>query len=939
MTGQQRAVGIQPGTVPSGSFSVSVLAGPAPPLLALVLGAVAYLPLVLNAGFLNTRAGGDSPFLLVRLQQLVVALQGGVFPVRWMPDAAYGLGYPFFNYYAPLAYYLGALACFLGFGYLGALKLTQIAGFVVAGLAMYRLAADTFHSRPAGLLASLVYTYAPFHLVNVYVRGDSLGEFWAFAFYPLIILALRRLRDRPTLPNAAWLGLAYAGLVLSHNLSAFIFTPFALLYALILPLTRPSPPTPLPLREGNALPLSGREQCSLSLWERAGVRGKLRIYLLIAVGLALGLALSAFYWLPALAEQDAVQLSRNLTGYFDYHGHFREEDLVQAGPEFNYEVTERETAFAMGLVQAGLMALGGLALLAGWLRRRRVEPVGTRARGRINPAPGLEPLLALLTTLSATWLITSSSAPVWNHLPLLPFVQFPWRFLSVQAFGGSLVTGALVGGLGATNDQRWIPLVVRRSSFVASWPVALVAGGLSLWAAMARLPVDFLPITDADVTPDRLALYEWFTGNIGSTVRAEYLPAGVARRPYSSANFLNGGTQAPPNVTSGQAAAQLVHQGPADELWHIDVASAQADLVFHTFWFPGWQATVDDHPVPVTAMPGSGLIGLSLPAGQHAVALAFGRTPVRLAGEVISLLAVLSSIGLAVAIRPRRSLAAIPLAILLVTRHPTPNTQYLTPDPQHPSLTWDFNRMPYLHPNPAGQSFGGMRLRRYTLSADEIQPGSELTVALDWDEPLLDKRVDVALMTPAVPVLGVTEFLATASAQPAPTTTLQLAVPESISRGVYLVRVRVKDRDSVFLAPVRVPARPAPSLTAYRWRFGDAMALTDISVERFGGSSIQVNLTWQALRPLAVNYATSLRFLDASGQELASDDAPPLYGFFPTTAWQPGEAVFDRRRLVLPKDLPARSDYRLQVIVYDPASLQPIGQAELPGVTLTEPTR
>jgi hypothetical protein len=891
----------------------------APPALALVLGAAAYLPLLLNSGFLNTRAGGDSPFLLVRLQQLVVALQAGVFPVRWMPDAAYGLGYPFFNYYAPLAYYLAALACFLGFGYLGALKLTQVAGFVVAGLAMYRLTADTFRSRPAGLLASLAYTYAPFHLVNVYVRGDSLGEFWAFAFYPLIVLALQRLCARPTLTNAAWLGLAYAGLVLSHNLSVLIFTPFALLYALVLPLTSPSPTLPR---------VRGRE----------GVRATLRIYPLVAVGLALGVALSAFYWLPALAEQEAVQLARNLTGYFDYRGHFRDEDLVQLSLAFNYDVTGRGAAFAMGLVQAGLTALGGLALLARWARRHRVEP---------------EPALALLTALGATWFITSSSAPAWSRLPLLAFVQFPWRFLSVQAFGASLLAGALADcGLEERHSEIRNP-----KSEMGRWLVALAAGGLSLWAAMARLPTDFLPITDADVTPDRLALYEWFTGNIGSTVRAEYLPAGVPIRPYASANFLSGGAKAPPNVTAGQASAAWVQRGPAGELWQIEVVSAQADLVFHTLWFPGWQATVDGQPVRLTAVPGSGLIGLTLPAGRHAVRLTFGRTPVRLAGEVISLLAVLSVAALAIVTRPRRSLAVALLAAPLILPSGTgfpacPGSLERLPHGSsgHSStrgaargapttLTWDFHRMPYLHPNPAGQPFGDLRLRDYALSADEIQPGTGLTVTLHWENPPSGETVDLALMTPAVPVLRVTESLASASAPLAPTTTLRLDVPGTISRGVYLVRVRVGDQGTAFLAPIRVSGRPAPSLTPNAWRFGDAIALTDVAVERFGGSSIQVTLTWQALRPPAVNYATSLRFLDAGGQELASYDAPPLYGFFPTTAWQPGEAVFDRRRLVLPKGLPARSDYRLQVLLYDPATLQPIGQADLPGVALAEPTR
>jgi len=45
---------------------------------------------------------------------MAVSLQAGVFPVRWMPDAAYGYGYPFFSYMAALPYYVAALLNIVG---------------------------------------------------------------------------------------------------------------------------------------------------------------------------------------------------------------------------------------------------------------------------------------------------------------------------------------------------------------------------------------------------------------------------------------------------------------------------------------------------------------------------------------------------------------------------------------------------------------------------------------------------------------------------------------------------------------------------------------------------------------------------------------------------------------------------------------------------------
>ena len=205
---------------------------------ALVLAGAAAWPLLADPGLLNARGGGDSPFLLQRLQQLEAAVLAGHFPARWMPDANYGYGYPFFNYYAPLSIYVTLLFRFVGFSYVRSIQVAQLAGFLVAAWGMFHLAWRWFDDEWAALLAAAAYTFAPFHMVNVYVRGDSLAEFWAMAFYPLVILTADKVmtytgrRSEITRPTSKiiWFALAYAGLILSHNISAMIFSPFLLLF-------------------------------------------------------------------------------------------------------------------------------------------------------------------------------------------------------------------------------------------------------------------------------------------------------------------------------------------------------------------------------------------------------------------------------------------------------------------------------------------------------------------------------------------------------------------------------------------------------------------------------------------------------------------------------------------------------------------------------------
>ncbi|MGB1252808.1 MAG: hypothetical protein ACPG8W_19495, partial [Candidatus Promineifilaceae bacterium] len=100
---------------------------------ALLIAGAAVLPLWEADALLNTRGGGDSPFLLQRVHQLTAALLDGHFPVRWMPDANYGHGYPFFNFYAPLSIYIASAFRLLGFPFTRAIQLAQLSGFLVAG--------------------------------------------------------------------------------------------------------------------------------------------------------------------------------------------------------------------------------------------------------------------------------------------------------------------------------------------------------------------------------------------------------------------------------------------------------------------------------------------------------------------------------------------------------------------------------------------------------------------------------------------------------------------------------------------------------------------------------------------------------------------------------------------------------------------------------------
>ncbi len=433
-------------------------------LTLLLLALIAALPIWTGPGLVNTRGGGDSPFLFFRLQQLVANLHDGVFPARWMPDAAYGLGYPFFNYYAVLPYYLGALFNLIGFDLLVSIKLVQTLGFVFAAAAMYRWAERHTPTRSAAWLIAVAYTFAPFHLVNVYVRGDSLSEFYAFVFYPLILWSIDRVIESPR--SFGWLALTYGGLIMTHNVSALIFSPFILLYM--------------------AAALS-----------KSAISNRKSAIIALVGSLLVSFALAAWFWLPALGEANLVQLDNQTTGYFNYAEHFRAANLIQNSIGFDYSIAadpQSSTPFAMGLIQAIGAGAGLIALIATW----------RRSRDRWFRA------FIVIGLLVSTLMITPLSKVLWDTLPLLPLTQFPWRFLSIQ----SLFAAFAIGYLAAFITDH----VSRTTLFISLVGVVLAV------SVMLPLQPDYLPIRADEITPARLQLYEAFTGNIGTTIRAEYLP-------------------------------------------------------------------------------------------------------------------------------------------------------------------------------------------------------------------------------------------------------------------------------------------------------------------------------------------------------------------------------------------------------------------------------
>jgi hypothetical protein len=516
-------------------------------------------------------------------------------------------------------------------------------------------------------------------------------------------------------------------------------------------------------------------------------------------------------------------------------------------------------------------------------------------------------------------------------------IQFPWRLLSVQAF-----FGALLAGLAAEHLPR-------------PWWVAVLGVLLLLVSAVGNLSPEYIPLHDQEVTPDRLALFELFTTNIGTTIRGEYLPVGVDPRPLSSAMWVQGEQNPPPVAIEGEISAELLRRDARSQEWRIVVTSDagqdsgrdSARVAFDTLYFAGWAGNSDGEALDLEPLPGSGLIAADLPAGEHRVILRFRPTPARVAGNVLSLAGfVLLALTWGISLRGVRvnggkvgilAGSAMLCAAAILAVGALPSRPVAT---ENTALSMDFDRMPFLHDNPEGIDFRVARLLSYDLRYGT--GGDSFDVRLHWSseerDQTADLRVDVRLVTPAdahpdlapspQPLARVSEPLS------GPSQSLVLHVPEDAASGVYYIALRVFEAGrehravnargemlgTVYLEPVWVdnpqPASPDDPILA---RFGDRILLRDDVKVQAGEGFWDVRLAWQATRPVPINYTCSLHLLSMDGDSLAQRDwaEGPGYGFWPTSAWPVGEWLTDRLRVPIPLGTRAEDAAALRIVLYD----------------------
>lgn len=517
---------------------------------------------------------------MMRQLQLEKCFVDGQIPCRWVPDMGYGFGFPLFNFYPPLPYLTGEVVRLFGFSFVATAKTLFALALILSGVGMYVLARE-FFGRLGGILSAVFYVWAPYHAVDVFVRG-AMNEAWGLTWFPFILWAGYKLIKAKKTDIVRWivvLALAWVALLTSHNLMVLIFGPVFLAWS------------------------------AFFLWQDRSW-GKIKDFI-FAGSLSFGLA--AFFTIPAVFENSLTQLSGQLVGYYDYTAHFV--NLKQLfvsrfwgdGPSV-WGAEDDGMSFQVGHVHwVGSLIL--LVLLLWPFKKANLRKLAAQ----IKKSQWLGPVVLMtVVAWAAVFMTHTRSTPIWQLIPQLGYLQFSWRFLTLVILGLSFAMGALVMFIRNTKHKCLFVFVLSAGLIAFNWDYFK--------------PVWMGPVTDEQKFSD----VAWDLQQTAGIY--DYLPKTAVTAPKEPQKLLG-------EVMQGEATVSGELQGTNWAEFDIAVASESAQVRLGIFQFPDWQVYVDGREVPNYLADDEmwGRMYVDVPAGEHTVRAELHNTPVRTVSNYISL--------------------------------------------------------------------------------------------------------------------------------------------------------------------------------------------------------------------------------------------------------------------------------------------------------------
>lgn len=470
--------------------------------------------------------GHDTYFHLQRMQDITEQFGRGQFRAHFAGNVAEGRGLPVWVYYSQWVYWPATLLTALGASLLVALKLLYCICLIVTCVGCFRLL-RLHGDRDAAMFGTLVFVTSNYVIGEIFVRS-AYAEFLSVAPMPLLLLALHR-----TLVDGRR-GAGTAVILLTALM--ILFHPLSFMNA--------------------ALGVAAYAVYVVIGW-RVPYRNVVRLVPLFA----LALALTAFYWLPAVIE------TRYVLGAAGVPTPLRETFLGVR----RYFLFISITNVGFVLTVLAMVVAGGLLL---GLDRRPAAP---------ERRPAWPLVVGIVTYVFLTLRI---SEPLYTTFPILASTLWVWRVL----FPLTLLAVIFV-----TSNLRALPARWRTEGALAAVAALTVlqAAVVVLWDSAPFLSMRRV---EAAEIQERLALESRQMKGFGVD---EYLPdSRILPRPEQDCPAVR-------RAVPSEAGAMR---------WSIPTVDADTCIHIPRYWNVRYAATIDGTPTPVYATAAGEI--LLMPGGR-----------------------------------------------------------------------------------------------------------------------------------------------------------------------------------------------------------------------------------------------------------------------------------------------------------------------------------
>jgi len=520
-----------------------------------------------------------------RVYEMKSALLSGQFPVRFVGNLGYGFGYPLFNYYAPLPYFLAAQLSFL-FDLIFATKLIIAIGFIAAGISSYFVSSKIW-GKLGGLVTSILYLLGPYHAVQLYVRG-SVGELFAYALLPLVLYSVIKISKDKLPSKNIILCLSVAAFFTSHAISIYMAALLMLVPLIVIGII------------------------SIKINNFETYLKNLGYYILTPFLLA------SFFLIPAFSETRLTQLSLASANNVKYDDHFVDLSQLWSSPwGFGGSAVGTQDGLSF-MIGKFVIILSVVVIILFLIRQKRFNFNKFQRQILISLS-----VLGLITL----FLMTKTSNFIWQNIPYMQLIQFPWRFLSFINLFLSLIAGGVVISLVHLKSNRLRLAISTIFIFAISFYQIYPLNHIYDLKTKYFNANGYYQKNSSQIIDIKNIRYE------ASKISDEYMPKGLQKPTQPS--------QISEDQISCFVQCSVKNAVFLPDQYSFDILIQEDSPIFlQKSYFPDFRVKVDERPSKIQTGP-SDMLGVYLERGQHHVQFQLHNTRVRTISNALSVFALI----------------------------------------------------------------------------------------------------------------------------------------------------------------------------------------------------------------------------------------------------------------------------------------------------------